>query len=1782
MTCSRQLSAAIVLACSALSSGRVVAQGAAKSGVFPPVSEDYQILWQKIDALSEEGSWDAVLDGLKEYLDLYERPEVNPVVSNGSGVSLGVRELLGRYVRRLPDGPRDRWRELADGILAKSWTTTTTEILSRERRLLRHRLLRDYPYSRFYLPALREEVATQVLEGHWGRVQELGSKLLDSDLTVLEQARNLVLLVETDGILGDRESWDKHRQLLANLLEAGTLDREAVPDRWRKELEEALTSPFSPSGTGDGGETFNPLFPAVTRVTRGRDPSTFRLGGITWRSENRNSELRRFVTERSTAKDGSQMPWSNIPLPYHPAVYGTTAVFQDDDRVLAYDLRSGQELWTVRLPPAHTPYNVVKSPLLSADACYVVHGPSIIGVDRRSGKRLWERRVYYDREAKSLLLSTTRPEPTVGATRVPVFGISPGAHFDGELLLPIAARVDRESRCYLVRLDGEGRERWKTYLGSSQSSDHLGLGPTASPPLVRGDRVLYLSNQGFLAAVDGHDGTIAWIKEYPLLSARGLREAIRDENRWHVNPVLPLGPEAVLVAPQDSPHLFAVRLDDGATIWRYLRERHSTLVGHDGARCFLAGHQVTAVSVDGALAGQAVWSYPLAREPARPLGRSLLTPGRLLVSTHDSLLHLEAASGRVLARDIWGFRGGGGNLLLADDKLVVVHSGGFLVYNDLDAERARVTALPPGDPATPLSQAKFYLAAGLVERGLTALETWMSTAPQSPEPNSPLDRLYLDVAEVIEQVVPLSAADKKPRLLRAKVHVERRPRRKVASAIQLALHLEESGDRAGALEALHLALEFDVPRTEYSVDGVLDVPSEAFVRDRLVALRRADPYPQTTFARLEKRALSELESTLKRRTETKTSVAYVDLLRRFPYTQAAARASKELSTYYLDYENYELASEVLLDYLRDFPESDDFARVSLEAAHLLYSSGKRNEAKRLYMKLLDEHPDAAVAGVHGLEATEKLRDFVARRLTDPGLVEVALDDRPTLRFPAQMVWRSPADLTAHHKAFLFPEGEPPEELRDCFFSQSNETIECRELETGVPRWRVHLAMVPGFILDQLNHRFSVGRRYDQVIRGRFVGPLLVLNDHRNLFALDVLKGVVRWHVPFGSRPRGGARLIPHVERIRGVRVSDDGVLVTTSTNRLYRFSLEGEQVWERDLGSVHAAREPPIPGGREVFVLAQKRASRDQKLHGFLVADGTPMGPLADEGAPGRGVRHLSTRSPLVLDDGRALLAYRRGTDCELELIDLGERRQLWLYAAPRTWVQDLFYDPDHPGEVIAALNRVNNWPALVGISLRDGKEIWRYERFNAMKTRLTVFRQGERLYVIRGANDGTRWYLLGLEISRGADRGRLQVTPIWKPHEVPLGVFFASSRERELHIAGGSMIFPDPNSVTVLDKGNGKIRGEAQAQLNRFLVDKDRFYTTVLGGRLVILSDGGDCAFGTKPITEHRQSTRRTLDLVGSYLADPYRLDTIVPLALDFFRGGSSQGIRSALALLDRSLVSEEVLSKGGREGRELLGFLLDGIKEEAMKKLPPRVVLADRLWQAPKIDGDLDDAWNFAHRVRLASPRHIGLIAGPGQGRDWEGEEDLSAVLYTGWDDENFYFALDVEDDALRAYDRDAENWRGDCLLIGVDPDGDGGYRQGQGDQLMTLALTIPKRNKRDKNRDPDDPDGDDDDDDDDDDGRTKPEGEFSVKKKDDNSGAIYEVALPWSTFSSRFQGDQRPASGVTFGLSLLLTDDDTGNGATKTLSINSCHLLPRSQKNLWIWKYLIPEFFPRILLR
>jgi hypothetical protein len=181
--------------------------------------------------------------------------------------------------------------------------------------------------------------------------------------------------------------------------------------------------------------------------------------------------------------------------------------------------------------------------------------------------------------------------------------------------------------------------------------------------------------------------------------------------------------------------------------------------------------------------------------------------------------------------------------------------------------------------------------------------------------------------------------------------------------------------------------------------------------------------------------------------------------------------------------------------------------------------------------------------------------------------------------------------------------------------------------------------------------------------------------------------------------------------------------------------------------------------------------------------------------------------------------------------------------------------------------------------------------------------------------------------------------------------------------------------------------------------------------------------------------------------------------------------------------------------------------------------------------------------------------------------GKDDLSGTLYLAYDDRYFYFALDVEDSSLIPFDSEAEEWKGDCLLIAIDTLGDGGDYFQHDDNLLSLALTLPKKKQQNQDQGKDD----------------EPDGKFFVKRKDDGSGAIYEAAIPWDSFiqhQADIDPSRGPREGFTFGFNVVVTDDDDGHGARKALSWTPSITLHKEKRKLW--HGFVPGRFGKVICK
>ena len=154
---------------------------------------------------------------------------------------------------------------------------------------------------------------------------------------------------------------------------------------------------------------------------------------------------------------------------------------------------------------------------------------------------------------------------------------------------------------------------------------------------------------------------------------------------------------------------------------------------------------------------------------------------------------------------------------------------------------------------------------------------------------------------------------------------------------------------------------------------------------------------------------------------------------------------------------------------------------------------------------------------------------------------------------------------------------------------------------------------------------------------------------------------------------------------------------------------------------------------------------------------------------------------------------------------------------------------------------------------------------------------------------------------------------------------------------------------------------------------------------------------------------------------------------------------------------------------------------------------------------DGDLSE-WAALKPCLLRLPDQLVSL----EGHKWAGSQDLSAKLWTGWDDEHFRIALTVTDDRHVQTEEAEEMWKGDSVQFAI---AGGATRQEFGVALgkdgKTMAWQWAPRNGM-------------------------PEGVKAVARRD-GSVTAYEVAVPWKLLGVE------PKADAVLRFSLLVNDND-----------------------------------------
>ena len=727
----------------------------------------------------------------------------------------------------------------------------------------------------------------------------------------------------------------------------------------------------------------------------------------------------------------------------------------------------------------------------------------------------------------------------------------------------------------------------------------------------------------------------------------------------------------------------------------------------------------------------------------------------------------------------------------------------------------------------------------------------------------------------------------------------------------------------------------------------------------------------------------------------------------------------------------------------------------LKAAQLLDAARKGKDG-RLFASVAEDYPNSRAAG--------EARKLLARL---PG--EAA-------RRKLTRVWRAPFDTSRASPVLVPPSAESrpgrDEQLTFVIKDQGGartylwNAVECRRAKDGRLVWRTR-----------------VGPCLATALR---TADKLILRGLSKLVALDAKTGRMLWTTrgdaregPKDELPFGPAR---EARRIIDVTAGAGKVFAATTSKGIFAVDeVTGRELWRKELGQSVVVDSLRFVGGKLVVC-----GENPGTLHWLDPAKGAVLAKVALDRADNR------VTDPPAFQARHARLGLVVG-DRQVRNVALGTGKTLWKSEMPFS-VGRIAATPDET-RILVFPDRWSFGGKLTCFDAAGGRLLWSKPR---------EARNPDGVHVGNNLVVSIRETLFRkvLTAQRMSD-GSVAWSRVLRPEQVVDTI----TRAGDLLVASGSR--------RALDgwRGWAVVVHERDGAVVDTMAVEGAGYSSVKasGDTLVLCSDRGIEAY--RP-----QESQAAVRDLAALLCGPGRRglpadEAVVSEAARLLFVDGQQ--RAAMSWLDKALLTEPPGPASFAHLHEQLAAARQSASERS------RITYgAPRFVRPPKIDGRLCEDWRSDRAAMLDKPRYIERVqSGALPKRFWYGPNDLSAKMYLGWDAKNLYLALDVSDDVQTTHDFDADEWRGDCLIVAIDPEWDGGYRLHGGDNLFWLALSAkPKR-----------PDEDDD---------QRIGGEHRIKVKEDESGTVYELSIPWDDV-----GVERPRAGVRFGLNIMVIDDDSG---------------------------------------
>jgi outer membrane protein assembly factor BamB len=246
---------------------------------------------------------------------------------------------------------------------------------------------------------------------------------------------------------------------------------------------------------------------------------------------------------------------------------------------------------------------------------------------------------------------------------------------DGRRLFVAMRQSDVTPRAYVACFDAtSGSQLWRTSIGTSDTpAGGRGSEITHNVLTLVGDRIYFNTNLGLVAALDTLTGNICWLRRYDRRTSQPFGENLADPVHFQRDPSPCLFYDGlVVVAPADTPNIFALDAVTGETVWSTDRLPDALhLLGVVRRNLLVGGNRLAALDV---LSGSVKFVWPESEQAGiRGMGRGVVAGDEVFWPTRNEIYVIHAITGGQSRNPIQlgSVSNSGANLAAAHGRLIV-------------------------------------------------------------------------------------------------------------------------------------------------------------------------------------------------------------------------------------------------------------------------------------------------------------------------------------------------------------------------------------------------------------------------------------------------------------------------------------------------------------------------------------------------------------------------------------------------------------------------------------------------------------------------------------------------------------------------------------------------------------------------------------------------------------------------------------------------------------------------------------------------------------------------------------------------------------------------------------------------------------------------------------------------------------------------------------------------------------------------------------------------------